>query len=237
MIDVYRDAGVRDAADADPGRAAARDVARRRARAGAAVGARHAVDAPARRHLRRVRLRPDARARRAASARLRSRLRAVRSRRLAGAARRPSARPARAACWPRTATPNRWRATCASTASRRASSGRRGKTRAARTTTNDALRPPLRRHRCAPPRPTPRSRRWRSYFASAPPADAAWAVFFLTGRRLKRLVPGKAIGDWAMAATGLERVAARRVLRGRRRRRGDRGAHPRSAAVDARRKT
>ena len=42
-----------------------------------------------------------------------------------------------------------------------------------------------------------------SYFASAPPADAAWAVFFLTGRRLKRLVPGKAIGDWAMAATGL----------------------------------
>jgi DNA ligase-1 len=42
------------------------------------------------------------------------------------------------------------------------------------------------------------------YFASAPPADAAWAVFFLTGRRLKRLVPGKAIGDWAMAATGLK---------------------------------
>jgi DNA ligase-1 len=41
------------------------------------------------------------------------------------------------------------------------------------------------------------------YFAAAPPADAAWAVFFLTGRRLKRLVPGKAIGDWAMAATGL----------------------------------
>jgi DNA ligase-1 len=41
------------------------------------------------------------------------------------------------------------------------------------------------------------------YFAAAPPADAAWAVFFLTGRRLKRVVPGKAIGDWAMAATGL----------------------------------
>ena len=41
------------------------------------------------------------------------------------------------------------------------------------------------------------------YFASAPRADAAWAVFFLTGRRLKRLVPGKAVGDWAMAATGL----------------------------------
>ena len=41
------------------------------------------------------------------------------------------------------------------------------------------------------------------YFASAPPADAAWAVFFLTGRRLKRLVPARAIGDWTMAATGL----------------------------------
>ena len=41
------------------------------------------------------------------------------------------------------------------------------------------------------------------YFAAAPPADAAWAVFFLTGRRLKRLVPGKALGDWAMAATGV----------------------------------
>ena len=27
------------------------------------------------------------------------------------------------------------------------------------------------------------------YFASAPPADAAWAVFFLTGRRLKRRKP------------------------------------------------
>ena len=43
------------------------------------------------------------------------------------------------------------------------------------------------------------------YFATAPHADAAWAVFFLTGRRLKRLVPSAAIGDWALAATGLER--------------------------------
>jgi DNA ligase-1 len=41
------------------------------------------------------------------------------------------------------------------------------------------------------------------YFASAPPADAAWAVFFLTGRRLKRLVPSAAIRDWTLAATGL----------------------------------
>ena len=41
------------------------------------------------------------------------------------------------------------------------------------------------------------------YFTAAPPADAAWAVFFLTGRRLKRLIPGRAIGQWTMAATGL----------------------------------
>jgi DNA ligase-1 len=42
------------------------------------------------------------------------------------------------------------------------------------------------------------------YFRSAPPRDAAWAVFFLTGRRLKRLVPYAAIRDWTLAATGLE---------------------------------
>ena len=44
----------------------------------------------------------------------------------------------------------------------------------------------------------------RDYFAAAPPADAAWAVFFLTGRRLKRLLPGASIRDWAIAATGIE---------------------------------
>ena len=41
------------------------------------------------------------------------------------------------------------------------------------------------------------------YFGEAPPADAAWAVFFLTGRRLKRLLPYSAIHEWALAATGL----------------------------------
>ena len=43
-----------------------------------------------------------------------------------------------------------------------------------------------------------------SYFKEAPPADAAWAVFFLTGRRLKRLVPYAAIHEWTLAATGLD---------------------------------
>src|SRR5215211_8362830 len=43
-----------------------------------------------------------------------------------------------------------------------------------------------------------------AYFSAAPAADAAWAVFFLTGRRVKRLVPHASIGEWTLAATGLE---------------------------------
>jgi DNA ligase 1 len=42
-----------------------------------------------------------------------------------------------------------------------------------------------------------------AYFGLAPPEDAAWAVFFLTGRRLKRLVPYAALHQWALAATHL----------------------------------
>jgi DNA ligase-1 len=43
-----------------------------------------------------------------------------------------------------------------------------------------------------------------AYFKDAPPADAAWAVFFLTGRRLKRLVSYPAIHEWTLMATGLD---------------------------------
>jgi DNA ligase-1 len=43
-----------------------------------------------------------------------------------------------------------------------------------------------------------------AYFAEAPPSDAAWAVFFLTGRRLKRLVPHASIREWTIAATGID---------------------------------
>ena len=43
-----------------------------------------------------------------------------------------------------------------------------------------------------------------AYFTEAPAADAAWAVFFLTGRRLKRVVSYPAIHDWTLAATGLD---------------------------------
>jgi DNA ligase 1 len=35
------------------------------------------------------------------------------------------------------------------------------------------------------------------YFAAAPPEDAAWAVFFLTGQRLKRLLPARTLAGWA----------------------------------------
>ena len=42
-----------------------------------------------------------------------------------------------------------------------------------------------------------------AYFRSAPPADAAWAVFFLTGRRLKRVVPSAGLRQWAEDATAL----------------------------------
>jgi DNA ligase-1 len=42
-----------------------------------------------------------------------------------------------------------------------------------------------------------------AYFREAPPADAAWATFFLTGRRLKRVVPSAGLRQWAQEVTGL----------------------------------
>jgi DNA ligase-1 len=42
-----------------------------------------------------------------------------------------------------------------------------------------------------------------AYFRDAPPADGAWATFFLTGRRLKRLVPSAALWAWAQELTAL----------------------------------
>jgi DNA ligase-1 len=41
------------------------------------------------------------------------------------------------------------------------------------------------------------------YFHAAAPADAAWAVWFLTGRRLQRLVPSSALAAWAREAAGV----------------------------------
>lgn len=42
-----------------------------------------------------------------------------------------------------------------------------------------------------------------AYFRAAPAADAAWAVHFLAGRRLLRLLPTKLLREWAMALTGV----------------------------------
>ncbi len=43
----------------------------------------------------------------------------------------------------------------------------------------------------------------RAYFATAQPADAAWAVFFLSGRKLKRLVGAPSLREWLTAACAL----------------------------------
>jgi len=42
-----------------------------------------------------------------------------------------------------------------------------------------------------------------AYFSSAPAADAAWAVYFLTGRRLKRFLPSRLLAAWAMEEAGV----------------------------------
>ena len=41
------------------------------------------------------------------------------------------------------------------------------------------------------------------YFRDVPAEDAAWAVFFLTGQRLKRLISGRVLRHWAQKASGL----------------------------------
>jgi DNA ligase-1 len=42
-----------------------------------------------------------------------------------------------------------------------------------------------------------------AYLQATPPEDAAWAVFFLTGQRLKRLVSGRQLRVWAERRSGL----------------------------------
>src|SRR6187431_1904219 len=41
------------------------------------------------------------------------------------------------------------------------------------------------------------------YFSVADPADAAWAVWFLSGGRPKRLIPVRRLAAWAMDETGV----------------------------------
>src|SRR3954447_25075426 len=42
-----------------------------------------------------------------------------------------------------------------------------------------------------------------AYFASAPAEDAAWALFFLTGQRLKRLIAPSLLASWSMEQSGV----------------------------------
>jgi DNA ligase-1 len=41
------------------------------------------------------------------------------------------------------------------------------------------------------------------YLVAVPAEDAAWAVFFLTGQRLKRLISGRTLRAWVLQRTGL----------------------------------
>jgi DNA ligase 1 len=41
-----------------------------------------------------------------------------------------------------------------------------------------------------------------AYLRAAPPGDAAWALFFLTGRRVKRLIPSAVLHELAVELTG-----------------------------------
>jgi DNA ligase 1 len=42
-----------------------------------------------------------------------------------------------------------------------------------------------------------------TYFEAAPPEDAAWAVYFLSGSKPRQIVPARALVDWAIEGAGL----------------------------------
>jgi DNA ligase 1 len=42
-----------------------------------------------------------------------------------------------------------------------------------------------------------------TYFEAAPPEDAAWAVYFLSGSKPRQIVPARALVDWAIESAGL----------------------------------
>jgi DNA ligase-1 len=42
------------------------------------------------------------------------------------------------------------------------------------------------------------------YFQAAPPDDAAWALYFLSGRRIKGLINSRKLHTWALEATGID---------------------------------
>src|SRR5262249_44334348 len=40
-------------------------------------------------------------------------------------------------------------------------------------------------------------------FVAAEPADAAWAIFFLSGRKIRQVVPSRKLASWAIEAAGI----------------------------------
>src|SRR5207249_502106 len=181
-------------------RARARPQPRGDARARAAFRARHPVAAALPESVDRVRLRPHAGPRRATSARVRPRVRPVRSRglvrsprydcgngsvarardpRVVGCARAPARRPRARDGHAAHGLRGGARRT------RRGGSGGDVKRFAAlydaidRTMSTNAKVAAL-----------------AAYFRDAPPGDAAWATFFLTGRRLKRLIASASLRAW-----------------------------------------
>lgn len=44
----------------------------------------------------------------------------------------------------------------------------------------------------------------KDYFAVAEPENAAWALYFLSGRKPKQIVPSKKLKEWAMELAGIE---------------------------------
>src|SRR6186997_2510898 len=42
-----------------------------------------------------------------------------------------------------------------------------------------------------------------AYFAATPPTDAAWALYFLSGRKIKRLIPSRVLWELTREITAL----------------------------------
>jgi DNA ligase-1 len=43
----------------------------------------------------------------------------------------------------------------------------------------------------------------KEYFSSSSASDSAWALYFLTGRKMKRLLSSKLLREWALDLTGI----------------------------------
>ena len=62
---------------------------------------------------------------------------------------------------------------------------------------------------------TAKVRALREYFAHAPAEDAAWAVFFLIGRKPRQVVRSGKLRTWAAEAAGIPTMAVSGVVRRR----------------------